>query len=191
MIVGAGVLPCGTVVYVRAYVVAGVLILGGCRERNPAFMPELAMSTGEGSTSLATSEESSSGFATTAGTTMPATTTTSVGESSGAGSTGDASTSDASSGGEPVPYADCNGGAACPRGWDECIALDNPAIAWCSHYCDQPDDCETPLTGDAEVVCAGPSGHDCALDCSNDQTCPDGMACIEIIHNVVRCVWAA
>ena len=140
-------------------------------------MPDAVLTTSDGSGSegmVASSEESS-----TSSTTFTTSTTT-VGTTE---STSDAeSTSD---GGGVVPYASCND-QDCPRGWDECI--DVAGVSWCSHYCDTPDDCEAPLTGDAAVVCAGPSGNSCALDCSDGQTCPDGMSCTELF-SVVRCVW--
>lgn len=145
-------------------------------------MPDAVPTTSDGSGSegmVASSDESST---TSASTTLPTTSTT-VGTTASSESTSDAeSTSD---GGGVVPYASCND-EDCPRGWDECI--DVAGVSWCSHDCDTPDDCEAPLTGDAEVVCAGPAGHSCALDCGDGQTCPDGMSCTELF-NVVRCVW--
>lgn len=145
-------------------------------------MPDAVLTTSDGGTSgvvPATSEES--GATTTFTTTS---TSTTLGTSASTGSTSDAETTTTTDGGV-VPYASCND-QDCPRGWDECIDPQN--VSWCSHYCDTPDDCEAPLTGDAEVVCAGPSGNSCALDCSNGQTCPDGMSCTELF-SVVRCVW--
>lgn len=138
----------------------------------------------EGGTTTTTSTSTTT-TTTTASTTTTATTTDGS-SSSSSSSTGDGSSAESSS---DLPYAPCpNGDEDCPPGWDECIDVADGA-SWCAHDCDQPDDCEVPATGDAEVVCAGPSGHSCALDCSDGQTCPDGMACVELFGNVVRCVW--
>jgi hypothetical protein len=50
-------------------------------------------------------------------------------------------------------------------------------ISGCEDECDCFD---APATGNATVVCAEilkGGGTACALDCSNDETCPDGMVC--------------
>jgi hypothetical protein len=46
----------------------------------------------------------------------------------------------------------------------------------CVPGCEVVEDCPVPPTGDATVTCVGtPTG--CVLDCSNGETCPDGMEC--------------
>ncbi|MBC8070125.1 MAG: hypothetical protein IAG13_17450 [Deltaproteobacteria bacterium] len=166
---------------IGAVVVIGGLALAGCRERNPAFVPDAVGSSGAvSSTGVAVT---SSGGHTGTGTV----TGTGTGSSEGGSELGG---SEGSSGGDgSYPACDPDADPPCPRDWDECIELDDPPRTWCSHACDDDDDCEPPSDGDAEPVCAGPSGDSCALDCSDDRTCPTGMECEKLFGNVIRCVW--
>lgn len=174
----------------------------GCREPNPAFVADDGASTGgatvstsdatvsgdssdslTGASAASTDASSADATETTAGqadTTDPDTTsTTSVASSSGE-STG-APPSD------PYPGCDLDAEPPCPREFPECISGGD--YSWCTQLCDVDDDCPAPVTGDPEVVCAGPGGNECALDCADGQTCPDGMSCMEVVNNIERCVW--
>lgn len=178
----------GTIAVVRRVaevVVLGGLVLGGCRERNPAFMPDAVDSSGGvGSTGLVVT---SSGGEPSTGT---GTSSSSSSSSSDGSEIGESGASDSTGGGDgSYPACEPDADPPCPRGWDECIELDDPQRTWCSHECDDDDDCEPPSEGDAQPVCAGPSGDSCALDCSDDRTCPRGMDCEELFGDVVRCVW--
>jgi hypothetical protein len=169
--------------------ILGVLALGGCRERNPAFMPDAVTSSGpspgssEGSTGF--EPTSTTGSASAGSTTSPSESSSSAGEPG----TSSETSSDPSGGDGSYPPCDLDADPQCPRGWDECISVDDPPRSWCAHPCEHDHDCEDPASGDAEPVCAGPSGESCALDCSDGQDCPDGMDCDELFEGVVRCVW--
>src|SRR5690606_22399675 len=86
-------------------------------------------------------------------------------------------------------YGDCfNEALPCDVGLD-CLSGAN--FGWCSTIgCADVADCEPPpATGDAPPACApildGGMETACILDCSMDQTCPDGMACFAGSF----CVW--
>jgi hypothetical protein len=168
-----------------------LVALCACREHNPDFMPDAEVSS-------ATASESSGApttLDTTSSTTTTATgseTTQQSGESTvttgDAGSTGATTIGSGSSeSGDPGPvYPPCNGGVDdCPDPYTECLVDDDEQSSWCSHWCVHADDCEVPPTGNAVVICWG---HDCMLDCSNGETCPDGMACGTVSGNG-RCGW--
>jgi hypothetical protein len=62
-------------------------------------------------------------------------------------------------------------------------AAENPDASVCMIFgCEDECDCfDPPATGTAPVVCAdvlAAGGLGCALDCSNGETCPDGMQCL-------------
>lgn len=88
--------------------------------------------------------------------------------------------------GEPPPpatgYADCVNNDGCPNANEGCITdADPPNLGFCTSSCTTVDDCNpSPETGDAPAVCMDLTGDDmgeCYLDCSDGQTCPDGMVC--------------
>ncbi|HWB80340.1 MAG TPA: hypothetical protein VG755_35490 [Nannocystaceae bacterium] len=174
--------------------VLGVLLFfAGCRERNPEFVPEAEGTTdasvGEsGSASSGVTSNTSASTSASATTGETSSVSNSAGESSSTSDPGESSTSDpGSESGDPlVPYPACDPeGAPCPRGYDDCVVASDPPISWCSHWCVHTSDCEPPLTGDAPAICWG---HDCMLDCSDGQICPDGMVCGAVSDNA-RCGW--
>lgn len=169
--------------------VLGVLLFfAACRERNPEFVPQP-----EGSTDASAGDSGSASSGVTSNTITSATTgeTGSVSNSAGESSSTldpESSTSElGSESGDPlVPYPACDpDGAPCPRGYTDCIVESDPPVSWCSHWCVHQDDCEPPLTGDAPAICRG---HDCMLDCTDGQTCPDGMVCAMVFDDA-RCGW--
>lgn len=81
------------------------------------------------------------------------------------------------------PYGDCvNMAGQCEGGI--CIS-DNPmdpSFGGCNPPCMDVGDCPDAPSGDAPVVCDDLTGdmmNECFLDCSGDQTCPDGMVCVD------------
>jgi hypothetical protein len=179
----------------RAWItVLGVLLFfAGCRERNPEFMPAAEGSTGA---SVGDSGSASGGVTSSTSDSASASVTTSESSTVSNGNDAGSSSSDSVDGstsatgsesGEPVaPYPACDpDGEPCPRGYDDCKVESDPPISWCSHWCVHGNDCEPPLSGDAPAICWG---HDCMLDCSDGQTCPDGMVCGAVSDNA-RCGW--
>jgi Cleaved Adhesin Domain len=80
----------------------------------------------------------------------------------------------------PVPgYGDCanNPDSTC-LATETCLDDDGGGV--CTETCTDAGDCEAaPETGDAPVACGDlGDGDTCYLDCSADQTCPDGMECL-------------
>jgi hypothetical protein len=107
--------------------------------------------------------------------------------------------SDATDGGECMPagvFGNCiaDGEAACQAaGQTQCPSdnLDNPSLGVCSKHCNAVCDCwAAPATGNAPVACValvpGDPDQSCVLDCSNGETCPDGMECLDTLS---ICVW--
>ncbi len=77
----------------------------------------------------------------------------------------------------------------CPPPYDMCYDF-APGYSVCTSPCMDDTDCPVPATGDATVVCAGPVGDQCLLDCSGGETCPDGMDCVDVAGGMfVRCLW--
>lgn len=124
-------------------------------------------------------------------------------DSAGSSSTTDVSTSTAtteepeprpetagSACGEPLAglWGDCiNGNAqACDNADASCLAnsTTNPAWGTCILGCEDHCDCwAAPDGASAEPACAAvlPAGETaCVLDCSDGQTCPDGMICVAL-----------
>jgi hypothetical protein len=60
----------------------------------------------------------------------------------------------------------------------------------CSYDCTVADDCPTPESGTATVVCSGATSDVCQLDCASGE-CPDGMVCITLgpMSSVRRCAF--
>jgi Cleaved Adhesin Domain len=90
---------------------------------------------------------------------------------------------------DPEPqYGDCINGGPCDVGL-VCLSDMASTFGWCGTL-DCVDDtvCQPPpATGDAPAIC-GALDMDtdvCLLDCSMDQTCPDGMVCF----SGFACVW--
>lgn len=84
-------------------------------------------------------------------------------------------------------FGDCTAGQECLPG-ETCVqANDTPPItgACAMLRCETVDDCPQPPAGDytATVTCdeqlENSEGGECFLDCSDGQTCPDGMICLE------------
>lgn len=172
--------------------------LAACKEPNPDFMPD-ASSTGGSDSQGETSTASTTGVsdATTIGSSFTVSSTTASSETTDdptttePGSTGASTTTDPTTGGgsDPTyPACDADTPTMCPRGFDECIPVQ--AGGWCTVHCEDPSTCPVPVSGTAEVVCAGPSGNQCALDCGGGKTCPDGMGCTHIQGTIYRCVWS-
>ncbi|HET6583407.1 MAG TPA: hypothetical protein VFG69_08165 [Nannocystaceae bacterium] len=165
-----------------------LVALSACREPNPAFVGDDDASTGAPSTSTSaaatTAEDSTTGG-------DPDTTTSSADthdpDTSSASADGDSGSTGAPPS-DPYPACDPRADPPCPREFPECLAVGG--LNWCAQPCDVDEDCPPPSSGDPEVVCAGPDGHQCALDCADEQTCPDGMTCEEIVNNIYRCVWS-
>lgn len=166
-----------------------------CREPNPAFVADdTASTTGDVSTSTtdgSISGDSSDSIADASTTSATATTHESAtsdpdtsSSTSGAESTTESTGAPAS---DPYPACDPRADPPCPRDFPECVAVSQ--VGWCTQFCDVDEDCPAPLTGDPTVVCAGPDGNQCALDCGDGETCPDEMSCVEVVNNIFRCVW--
>lgn len=88
-------------------------------------------------------------------------------------------------------YGDCTDDyarAVCRDDEPFCDAYPDASVAElnvCVPGCEMVEDCPVPATGDAIVTCIGaPAG--CVLDCSNGETCPDGMECAP----TNACMWA-
>ena len=88
--------------------------------------------------------------------------------------------------GDPDPgvpaYGDCgNDPTTCADGI--CLTAGLGTWAVCTPTCINSADCvPPPVTGTATLTCvdvAGAPGNECLLDCSNGETCPDGMICNE------------
>ena len=110
----------------------------------------------------------------------------------GSGSTG-GSSSGGSTGGDPGAYGPCEfskgGVPVCPDG-EQCAVLPE-GQHWCGLPCDQdPDPCPEASSGDAVVECSG-FYMQCALNCADNPTCPDGMECVFIMDGLSRCGWPA
>lgn len=170
-----------------------LLFFAGCRERNPEFVPAADSSTGASvgdSGSASSGVTSSTSESTGASTTTSPTSTVSNSSDAGSSTTDPAESSSTEAGsesGDPVaPYPACDpDGAPCPRGYTDCVEESDPPISWCSHWCVHARDCEPAHSGDAPAICWG---HDCMLDCTDGQTCPDGMVCGAVSDNA-RCGW--
>jgi hypothetical protein len=89
-------------------------------------------------------------------------------------------------------YGDCinnDEAVACVEGEVCLTAQDGNGVCGLGG-CMGDGDCAVPATGDAPPICVDLSGMGdmfCILDCSADQTCPDGMVCDGDIGGV--CVW--
>jgi hypothetical protein len=88
-------------------------------------------------------------------------------------------------GGGPEPYPTCDLEGNCPAG-GTCVGLyDQTGLtaAFCGEAgCGNASDCAPPSSGNATPDCVAlqGGGSACALSCENGETCPGGMACIEI-----------
>ncbi len=90
---------------------------------------------------------------------------------------------------DPEPqYGDCVNGGPCGAGL-VCISDMAGTFGWCGTInCVDDTVCQPPpATGDAPAICApiNEMVDACLLDCSMDQTCPDGMSCF----GGFACVW--
>lgn len=127
------------------------------------------------------------------------TATDSAGATSSTGSSSSTATTEApepepetagSACGDPLAgsWGDCiNGNAqACGNEEASCLANStmNPAWGTCILTCEDRCDCwAAPDAGSAEPACAPvlPAGQTaCVLDCTDGQTCPDGMVCVAL-----------
>jgi len=197
-ILGPGEILAMTMRCLSILVCAAVLM--GCGDDEPADEGDSgSSSTGADDDSTATLTSTTvSTSATTSMTTTDATTdvttessgTTEPGDSSSEGTETGADSSGTDTGGNVDAYGPCDleNDPQCPMD-QECIDVPQTMIMWCAAACESADECPTPATGDAEVVCAGPNGNQCALDCSGGATCPDDMECVVIVQNIERCVW--
>ena len=94
--------------------------------------------------------------------------------------------------GDEIPdYGDCiNNSGQCENG--VCVVDDtmNPTQGVCSPGCQNDASCRAPSGGDADPFCAdfGGGNQFCLLDCTNGETCPDGMIC-DPIGGVSICTW--
>lgn len=91
-----------------------------------------------------------------------------------------------SDGGGPDPYPACGQEGQCPDG-SACIGLYNQYGSLTAMFCGEEgcgaaSDCATPASGNAQPVCVGleGGGSACVLSCERGETCPTGMACIEV-----------
>lgn len=79
------------------------------------------------------------------------------------------------------PYADCvnEPGAMCEDGFCLVDNLRDPTFGTCADACEDAADCVVPETGDVAPVCNEFNGGVmlCQLDCTPQDTCPDGMEC--------------
>ena len=101
-----------------------------------------------------------------------------------ADATMDAGSSDG--GGGPDPYPVCGQEGQCPDG-SECIGLYSQFGSLTAVFCGEEgcgagSDCAAPPSGNAQPACVPleGGGSACALSCENGETCPTGMACIEV-----------
>ena len=100
---------------------------------------------------------------------------------------------------EPPPglFADCVAGGteACEADTlPICISDGSQTLGVCSRGCEDLCDCwAAPDSGTAPVVCrsivAGDPSQSCVLECSNGETCPDGMVCNELTDSLQICVF--
>lgn len=121
-----------------------------------------------------------------------------VGDTETADDTGDGDGDTAETGEcmEPGVYGNCieGGEAACQaEGPTLCPTdnLENPSLGVCAKRCEDVCECwAAPATGTAAVTCVplvdGDPKKTCVLDCSNGETCPDGMECLDTLS---ICVW--
>ena len=124
-------------------------------------------------------------------------TATTTGETA---TTGDGSSDSASTGQPDATYPPCPEGAKdCPDEFPECMgAAVTPGgvggISWCTAECQDASDCPEPTSGDPELVCRGGDKRGnpgvCMLNCSEGQTCPDGMQCAPFGGGMV-CAWVS
>jgi hypothetical protein len=118
--------------------------------------------------------------------TSPGTTTTSDGTTTNGGDATESGTS-VGTGSGAADYPGCYN-VPCP-GNTTCLVGEglNASMTYCAPDCVGPDDpsaCPTPATGDAVPRCivipvGGGQWDMCALDCSAESTCPDGMTCVQ------------
>lgn len=87
--------------------------------------------------------------------------------------------------GGPDPYPSCDLEGNCPAS-GTCVGLYDQGgltAAFCGESgCGNASDCAPPSSGNAPPACVPleGGGSACALSCENGETCPNGMACIEI-----------
>lgn len=160
-----------------------------CKEPNPAFMPDTdGTSTTAASATAGTAGSSDDGPATL---TITGASTTVTGDASTStdGSTSlDTSSSGTTGGGATYPACDPMATPPCPADENDCVQVQGGS--WCAKHCDgDASVCPQPTSGDATVECAGPGGNQCALDCSGNANCPDGMDCRHLNGTVYRCIW--
>jgi hypothetical protein len=161
-----------------------------CKEPNPAFMPDT-----DGTTSTAGSGpgSSSSGSDGPVSLTLTGATTTAASDGStavdGSSTTQDPTTdSDPTAGDATYPACDPMATPPCPPDESDCVQVQGGS--WCAKNCDgDASVCPPPTSGTATVECAGPGGNQCALDCSANAACPDGMDCRHLTGTVYRCIW--
>ena len=96
---------------------------------------------------------------------------------------------------ELPPYGDClNEVGNCQEG-AACVT-DSQEFGVCGAACDDASDCpNAPASGTAQPQCIENTVNFCSLSCGNGETCPDGMACVELYDPVedesfgTFCVW--
>ncbi len=172
-------------------------LAAACKEPNPDFMPEGSSSghDSHGGTS-STASSSDAGEQTTIGSSLTLTSSASASETTETATTGTTEVGSSGAtdpttggGGDPTyPACDAPTPTTCPPGFDECVPVQGGG--WCTVHCEDASTCPVPGSGSAEVVCAGPSGNQCALDCSGGASCPDGMGCTHLQGTIYRCIWS-
>lgn len=79
------------------------------------------------------------------------------------------------------PYSDCVNvpGAMCEDGYCLVDSVEDPTFGTCADACGDAADCDVPATGDVAPVCNdfGNNIFLCQLECTPQDTCPDGMEC--------------
>jgi hypothetical protein len=183
-----------------AWLAAGILLLGpaSCKETNPDFDGPASSGTSTSSDGSSTGPVATTDPMTTSGmegsgsTSLPPGTTDDTMPPLDTGSSDPSMGGSSSSGGDEPLYPPCmlDADPVCPRPHEECYEID-PDYTVCTLPCQDDADCPQAASGDAQPECAGPGGDQCVLDCSDGETCPDGMECQQGGGNSDRCVWPA